>query len=1221
MKLVYNKMALCQFYAQYLMPPSLKNIINHWLFKVLIGVVVVYLLFAYFAVNPIAKKAVPWAAKKYLNSQASVQSAHFNPWRNQLTVDGFVLRNQSDELLAGFEQLFVDFEADGVFERAWKFNTLRLQAPETLLINKSDAQHNWSDLIAKLNESKTKSEPATSLPRLIIQSLAIFEGQFTYQDQRNVDQVTEKLVPIDITLGGFSTLPNQHGEYHLAASLPDGKGNIEWQGDVSVNPLASSGTMTLSELDLPNLLALLDQTAPVKLTQGEVTLSLMYAVNEERPVQVPSDSNQLDSDAVQNVEPTTDIQPSTFALGLNAFKLHANQLAAALPSGVVVRQKQLTLDVPEIKAILGANTDLNVADATVQLDDLTVQARQSDDQPLTLSQVQLEQVAYNLDENRLEIGSLLLDQGMLELVREQSGALDWQAFFAMPDTPEAPAMGSEVSEQVSETATNTSQAVEAMPKAKPLAVVVNDVHLNHWQLHWLDQTFVAPMTVSTPTLNTHFTVTFDDAVRQISKLHINLEDVAMHSGKRTLVKLNKTDVNDGLIDLVKRELTVPVIKSKQLELPVTLWANQSLNWDGVFKQHPISASHKPSPKAESDTAWQWRIGQYQLTDSRIMLTDASQPQPFKYNVEGLSLQVNKLSQALNRSLPVKLGFKLANGGQVKLNGKLAPSPLNANLALTLDQLSIKPFTHYLNQYAALELDNGQLSIQGDIALKKQQKTSIEFNGGLQLTDLSILEEASKTAFLNWDALKGEDISLKLLPNQLSVGTISLVKPVGKFLIAEDKSLNLTKVLRDKKSTTVKAKTTEGATSEQAGFPIRIDKVKVDAAELDFEDLSLRPQFGTHINTLNGVINGLSTDKQTEAKLAFEGKVEEYGSAKIEGALRPFEPTAATDIGLHFKNLAMEKLTPYSGKFAGRKIDSGKLDVDLKYLIEDRQLTGENQIVIKKIKLGEAIDSPDAADLPLDLAIAILQDNQGEIDLDLPVKGDLDDPEFDYSSVVWKAFTGLLTKIVTAPFKVLGKLLGDGDTALDHIAFDVGKAEITPPSAEVLDALAQSLQKRQHLSLAISPTYQLKEDTEAIKALTVHDAVAAQIQEDDADNTLDGPINLSDAATQKAVKALHDKLTEKGLFKRLSDRFDALPPEYYEKAFAELIDAVEVDENTLRTLAASRGEAVIQYLTVQGGDSARMVMKEPKVSTKNETVFAIELGKALAKPLNAENDGQ
>ncbi len=1210
MKLDYNKAAICQFYAQHLMPPSLKNIINHWLFKVLISLVVVYLLFAYFAVNPIAKKAVPWAANKYLDSKAVVEAVHFNPWRNQLTIDGLTLHNQSDELLAGFEQLFIDLEADGLFQRAWKFKTLRFQAPQAQLIQKKDQQHNWSGFLAKLNETPKESEPAGQLPRLIVQSLAIFEGQLIYQDQRQAQQLAEKLVPIDFTLGGFSTLPNQQGTYHLAASLPEDKGNIEWEGDLSVNPLASTGKINLVGLDLPNVLTLLDQSAPVKLTQGEAGLSLAYIFNEKPPVSSTSD---VAVQASEQSKATVEAQPPTFTLDLTALALNATQLSAVLPSGATVLQKQLSLNAPEIRTTFGSEKGLNLSDASLQLDDLKLQVRQSDDLPLNLPQIQVKEVAYDLAENQLSIGSVLLDQAVLKAVREQSGQVDWQSFFAIPDQPvEAVAVTETETENTlptSEADTNKNSTEETLTKPKPFALAINDVHLNQWQLQWLDQTFVEPMSVSTPTLNTHFAVTFNDTAQQIKHLQVNIEDVAMHSGKQALLKLNNTELKDGLVDIKARQLTLPAIQSKQLDLPVTL-AKQSLNWDGVFKQHAKPAVQQSATKNDQTSApWQWSIGQYQLTNSRIMLTDASQSEPFKYNIEDLSLKVSKLSQALNRSLPVALHFKLASGGQVKVNGKLAPTPLKANLAVNLDQLSIKPFTHYLNQHAALQLDNGQLNIEGDVALEQQQRTSIAFNGDLQLSELAILEEGSNAPFLNWEMMKGEDIAFKLAPNSLSIASISFVKPVGKFLIAEDKSLNLTKVLREKKAKTTQVEKTD---TIQSAFPVRIDKVKVEAAELDFEDLSLWPQFGTHINTLNGVINGLSTDQESQAKLAFEGKVDEYGSAKIEGELRPFEPTIATDIGLHFKNLAMENLTPYSGKFAGRKIDSGKLDVDLKYLIKDEQLKGDNQIVIKKIQLGEKIESKDAADLPLDLAIAILEDNQGVIDLDLPVQGDLNDPKFDYSSVIWKAFTGLLTKVVTAPFKVLGKLLGDGDKALDHIAFDAGKADVTPPSAEVLDALAQSLQKRKHLSLVITPVYQTKEDTAALKAQSVHDAVAAKMQEKDAAQTLDGPINLSDPATQKAVKALHDKLTKKSLFKRLSDRFDELPPEYYQQALAELTNAVEVDETTLTTLATTRAEQVVKHLTEQGVDPVRMIMTNPKASDKNEMTFAIDIGKKVAE---------
>jgi hypothetical protein len=172
-------------------------------------------------------------------------------------------------------------------------------------------------------------------------------------------------------------------------------------------------------------------------------------------------------------------------------------------------------------------------------------------------------------------------------------------------------------------------------------------------------------------------------------------------------------------------------------------------------------------------------------------------------------------------------------------------------------------------------------------------------------------------------------------------------------------------------------------------------------------------------------------------------VDAYGTVKINGELNSADPKAFTDIGVVFRNLEMSSLTPYSGKFAGRKIDSGKLSMDLKYKVAQRQLVGDNQIIVERLVLGEKVESPEAMDLPLDLAIALLEDSNGVIDLGLPVKGDLDSPEFSFGAVVWKAFVNLLTKIVTSPFRALGAILpgGEGEESFDSVAFEPGRPDV------------------------------------------------------------------------------------------------------------------------------------------------------------------------------------
>jgi hypothetical protein len=98
---------------------------------------------------------------------------------------------------------------------------------------------------------------------------------------------------------------------------------------------------------------------------------------------------------------------------------------------------------------------------------------------------------------------------------------------------------------------------------------------------------------------------------------------------------------------------------------------------------------------------------------------------------------------------------------------------------------------------------------------------------------------------------------------------------------------------------------------------------------------------------------------------------------------------------------MKTTSPYAMKFAGYKIAEGTMSLDLRYKVQNSQLEGNNQVVIDKLTLGERVDSPDALKLPIELAIAILKDSNGRIDLGLPVSGSLDDPQFSWGALIWK----------------------------------------------------------------------------------------------------------------------------------------------------------------------------------------------------------------------------
>lgn len=182
----------------------------------------------------------------------------------------------------------------------------------------------------------------------------------------------------------------------------------------------------------------------------------------------------------------------------------------------------------------------------------------------------------------------------------------------------------------------------------------------------------------------------------------------------------------------------------------------------------------------------------------------------------------------------------------------------------------------------------------------------------------------------------------------------------------------------------------------------------------------------------------------------------------------------------FKNIAMENFTPYTGKFIGRELASGKLDLDLKYNIQKSDLKAQNNIIINKLELGDKVESKDAVSLPLELAIALLEDRSGIIDLSLPISGNVDDPQFSIAPIVWKAFVNLITKALTAPFSLLGAVFGFDADEIKSVNFDYGQSEITPIQKETLDKISKILTKRPNIVLKLQPSYDSSKDLYALK---------------------------------------------------------------------------------------------------------------------------------------------
>ena len=249
--------------------------------------------------------------------------------------------------------------------------------------------------------------------------------------------------------------------------------------------------------------------------------------------------------------------------------------------------------------------------------------------------------------------------------------------------------------------------------------------------------------------------------------------------------------------------------------------------------------------------------------------------------------------------------------------------------------------------------------------------------------------------------------------------------------------------------------------------------------LDFEDKNLPIPFKTTISKLTGEVSAVKNRANSTSNLEINGVVDNYGVAKITGIVNPNNIKLLTDVNMKFKNISMKNFTPYTAKFVGRAIKDGKLELDLNYNISESNLKAKNSIIIKKLELGEKIESKDAVSLPLDLAITLLEDSSNTIDLNLPVSGNVDDPEFSIAAIVWKAFVNLITKAITAPFSLIGSLFNFSEDEINSVDFNLKESEITPIQKETLDKIALILNSKKEFAISFSPSFDEKNEKEKI----------------------------------------------------------------------------------------------------------------------------------------------
>jgi hypothetical protein len=695
--------------------------------------------------------------------------------------------------------------------------------------------------------------------------------------------------------------------------------------------------------------------------------------------------------------------------------------------------------------------------------------------------------------------------------------------------------------------------------------------------------------------------------------------------------LTEISVSGGSLRYPQSEMTFDSIRIRDPRL--VGWVDERGQLSLQQLQTPDSeASDAGGADADSPAAAEWRLGLGELAveNAQIEFEDRSIRPAATVGLQNVAVSVRDISNEENAVFPVSVSGGLSAGGELAFDGEITALPeFSLRGAATAGALSLTLAQPYAQQQLNILIEDGLLDLAADLAL--ESSGAMTAGGRLDVTNLRIADTRENLPLVGWERLVIDRFEAATESGRLELSLVTLDQPFGRLVINEDLSTNLTGLLAtaegaapDDAAPAAVSDTTETAKpaaveADSTPIALVIGGTRIRDGAMDFSDLSLPLPFATEIRQMNGTISTLNSSSAAPAEIRLEGQVDEYGLARIEGAMNLFDPVHNTDVTMEFRNLLMSSLSPYSVEFAGRKIDEGKLNLDLKYRIQESQLQGQNKVVMSDLVLGDEVDNPDAMSLPLGLAVALLTDANGVIDIDLPVQGDINDPEFAIGGVILKAFVGLVTKIVSAPFRLLGSLIGVESEDFGQFQFLGGRSDLTPPELEKIAQLREALQQRPELGVKVSGAFAPAVDVPALQFQRLRSAVLERVAPEYAEQA--GDFQMLDERIQDALEALFIERNPDLPVESVKAAHLAPPPDDPEGAAVfdslayasdirdRLLAGEQISRQDLEGLANARAAAISSAFLASGGiEESRIVLAEPvEVEGQDDAWVTMELG--------------
>ncbi len=1159
------------------------------------GLLIAFALLGFFGLPPLLKSMLSKKLTELLHRETTIQEIRLNPFALTLQINGFLIKDrQSSEPFIGFDELFVNLEGMSLIRLGPVVSEIRLKGPHVSLTRREDQTYNFTDLIEEFT-AKPATPPPPPKPdaeplRFSLNNIQLTEGRIDFHDRpKHTDHVIRDLTIIVPFLSNLPASIKIFTTPEFRAVVNGTPVGLKGQTKPFHDSLETELNVDIDRFEIPKYLEYLPGKLTFKLPSATLNSRLKVAFTqfkEKAPTLTVSGTVALNDLVVTSLEDQPifslpRLEVDTEVIDVFGRSAHVTSILITQPQLRVTRERDGAISVTKLRL-------------EPHPESAPPSPPQEVSKPAASAAEQKPEAPF-----KVLVDRLTLDAGLVAF----TDATTEPAFRAtiQPLTLTVSHFTNEPSKPSGVDLSLTTDAGETITHQGELTVEPLSAHGT------LTVTQV-PLTRYAPYYGKALLMTVEEGRLDLSAQYAyaknpaatTLTDASLAlSGLRLRRKGEKADfftlpeftVKQASVDVEQRTVVVGNVTTSRAQLLVERAKDGTLNLARLVAQPSAGAPPVKPPAAAPSTveippAPPWTVALTNLSLDRygVKLHDQTPADPVTLSLAPIALTVADFSTAKNNKAAVTLKVGLNKGGSIAVSGTAGLDPLSAAVKVEAKGLDLVPLQPYFAENVNLVVTSGTASAQGTVTLSTPRpgESTVGYVGDVGLAKLATLDKANSEDLLRFSSFAVTGIRLTTNPFALDVQSVTLADLAAHLTVQADKSLNVSHLVvappaeREKTAEEPKpAPPTAGATEPKV---IRIGTLTLTNGAVQFTDRSVKPAYATTLGDLHATLANLSSDAAQSATVDVKAQLDGAAPLAITGTVNPLSHDLFADLKVDFREMDLSPLTPYSGKFAGYTIQKGKLSLDLGYLINQRKLESTNKVLIDQLTFGDKVDSPDATGLPVKFAVSLLQDRKGQINLDLPVTGSLDDPKFSVWGVVLDIVVNLLTKAATAPFALLGSLLPGGGEELNVVEFDAGAATLDAAAEKRLTSLGAVLADRPSLNVEVTGRVDAQNDREGLRKASFDRKLKAQKVKDlikrgesaaSVEDTTIGPDEYLTYLTRayKDEDVPNKPTNFLGIAK-------SLPQNEMEQL---LLDTIAPSDDDLRRLAAQRAQAVRDFL--------------------------------------------